>query len=65
MKKIFLCCVLSALVGGAFAAWLIENDFHLPTSSIAVAQELRGPAVGAPANAGRHRTQSRRSRRRN
>jgi S1-C subfamily serine protease len=48
MKKIFLCCVLSALIGGAFAAWLIEHDFSLPTSSVAVGQEFRGPAISAP-----------------
>lgn len=48
MKKIFLCCVLSALLGGSFAAWLIDNNLNLPTSSVAVGQELRGPAIAAP-----------------
>jgi S1-C subfamily serine protease len=48
MKKIVLCCVLSALLGGSFAAWLIDNNFNLPTSSVAVAQELRSPAIAAP-----------------
>lgn len=48
MKKIILCCVLSALIGGSFAAWLVENDFNLPTSSVAVGQEVRGPAAAVP-----------------
>ena len=36
MKKIFLCCVLSALLGGAVAAWLVDNNLSLPTSPVAV-----------------------------
>ena len=42
MKKAMLCCVLSALVGGAFAAWLIDGKTNLITS--ARAQELQAPA---------------------
>jgi S1-C subfamily serine protease len=46
MKKTILCCVLSALVGGAVAAWLVEND-GLPISGVAQAQEFRPPTTAA------------------
>jgi len=48
MKKIVICCVLSALIGGAFAAWLVENNFDLPTGSVAIGQELRAPGGVTP-----------------
>jgi len=46
MKKLTIYCALSAVLGGAVAAWLIDNKTSLLTSTIA--QELRGPSVTAP-----------------
>jgi S1-C subfamily serine protease len=40
MKKVILCCVISAILGGAVAAWLIDNNTNLISS--AVSQEFRG-----------------------
>jgi S1-C subfamily serine protease len=48
MKKIYLCCILSALLGGAFAAWLVASYNGLLTSHLALAQELRGSPFAAP-----------------
>jgi S1-C subfamily serine protease len=41
MKKLIVCCAVSALLGGAVAGWLIENRTTFLAS--AVAQELSGP----------------------
>jgi S1-C subfamily serine protease len=46
MKKLILCCGVSAIVGGAIAAWLVDSKTNLITSTIA--QELRAPGVTAP-----------------
>jgi S1-C subfamily serine protease len=43
MKKVILCCVISAIFGGAVAAWLIDNNANLISS--AVSQEFRGRAA--------------------
>jgi S1-C subfamily serine protease len=43
MKKIVICCVLSALFGGAVAAWLVENGPGWPGAQQAHAQDLLGP----------------------
>ncbi len=48
MKKIVLCCVLSALIGGAIAAWLVDGNSNFLSSTAVNAQELRGPAISAP-----------------
>src|SRR5437762_14151898 len=40
MKKLIVCCAVSALLGGAVAAWLADSQTHLITSTRA--QELRG-----------------------
>ena len=47
MKKITLCCILSAILGASFAAWLIENNISLPTSSVAQAQGISAPILTA------------------
>src|SRR5437868_3840299 len=41
MKKIILCCIVSAIFGGAVAAWLVDNSTNLLSSTWG--QELRGP----------------------
>ncbi len=46
MKKLILLCVVSALFGGAVAAWLVDSQTHLINST--VAQELRAPVSAAP-----------------
>jgi S1-C subfamily serine protease len=46
MKKLILCCSISAILGGSVAAWLLDSQFHLIPSS--VAQELFAPAQTAP-----------------
>lgn len=51
MKRIVLCCVLSALLGGSFAAWLVENQPSLLPTSVAHGQELRGGAFATPITA--------------
>ena len=48
MKKIVLYCVLSALIGGSIAAWLVDNNNSLFPGSVAQAQELRAPGTTAP-----------------
>jgi len=48
MKKTALYCVLSALLGGSFAAWLIDansNPFH---PSTAIGQEVRSANLAPP-----------------
>ena len=45
MKNLFVCCLVSALVGGAMAAWLVtEHPGVWPGSSTAHAQESFGDA---------------------
>ncbi len=46
MKKIIVCCVVSALIGGAFAAWLVDSRTNLLSTTMA--QELRAPVRTAP-----------------
>jgi S1-C subfamily serine protease len=46
MKKLVVCCVISAVFGGGIAAWLIESQMNLISSSLA--QELRAPSTSAP-----------------
>lgn len=48
MKRIVLCCILSALLGGSFAAWLVDNQANFITTPVAHGQELRGGAFTAP-----------------
>lgn len=48
MKNTLLCCVLSALVGAAVAAWLVESEGS-PFGAVAQAQELRPAPSTAPA----------------
>jgi S1-C subfamily serine protease len=43
MKKVILCCIVSAIFGGAIAAWLIDNNTNLISS--AVSEEFRGRTV--------------------
>ncbi|HVT28927.1 MAG TPA: trypsin-like peptidase domain-containing protein [Lacipirellulaceae bacterium] len=43
MKKLILCCAVSAALGGAVAAWLVDNRANLISST--VAQEVRAPAT--------------------
>ncbi len=52
MKKIFVCCVLSALLGGSFAAWLVDDHRSgwLGTA-VAQGQEIRNTAIAAPVTA--------------
>jgi S1-C subfamily serine protease len=53
MKRLFVCCALSAVLGGALSSWLLNNEpFRWPEPPTARAQELRtatGAAV-APAS---------------
>jgi S1-C subfamily serine protease len=46
MKKLFVCCVASALLGGAAAGWLLDSRTHLLAP--ARAQELTAPVRPAP-----------------
>src|SRR6478736_799463 len=46
MKKLIVCCAVSALVGGGVAAWLAEN--HTQLISTSMAQELRSPSSPIP-----------------
>jgi S1-C subfamily serine protease len=48
MKKIFLCCVLSALLGASFAAWLSGSGSNSFGTSTARAQEFVPTSIGAP-----------------
>jgi S1-C subfamily serine protease len=48
MKKIYLCCVLSALLGGAFAAWLVASYNGLITGQLAQAQVLPNVRSATP-----------------
>jgi S1-C subfamily serine protease len=48
MKKIFLCCVLSALLGGSFAAWLMEDSASLLGTGAAQAQSVGAPSIAVP-----------------
>jgi S1-C subfamily serine protease len=48
MKKIYICCVLSALFGAAIAAWLIDNNASPFSGRKALAQEFRPVAVQTP-----------------
>lgn len=45
-KKLIVCCGVSALLGGAIAAWLTDSQTSLITSSLA--QELRSASGTAP-----------------
>ncbi len=47
MKKTFICCVLSALLGGAFAAWLVSNNTGF-LAAPAQAQGLSSTPITAP-----------------
>jgi S1-C subfamily serine protease len=47
MKRIIICCVLSAIFGGAVAAWLVENGLGWPGAQQAQAQDLFEPAPPA------------------
>jgi len=47
MKRLLLCCTLSAVMGGAIGAWLIDtHHFNWLDASAALAQEVR-PFTGA------------------
>src|SRR3954451_3932958 len=46
MKKVTLCCVLSAIFGGAVAAWLIDSNTNLISS--ALSEEFRGRTTPTP-----------------
>ena len=49
MKKIFVCCVLSALLGGSFAAWLVDD--HCSSwlgAAVAQGPEFRNTAIATP-----------------
>src|SRR4051794_23409069 len=48
MKKIFLCCVLSALLGASFAAWVFSNGGSSFGTNTARAQEFVPASIGAP-----------------
>src|SRR4051812_41800554 len=48
MKKIYVCCVLSALLGASFAAWLINNNSGSLMVGLARAQQINAPAITAP-----------------
>src|SRR4051812_8080224 len=48
MKKIVLCCVLSALLGASFAAWLVGDNSGVLVTGAAQAQQLAVPALTAP-----------------
>jgi S1-C subfamily serine protease len=48
MKKIFLCCVLSALLGASFAAWLVSNNSGFLMTGAAQAQQVGIPSITAP-----------------
>jgi S1-C subfamily serine protease len=48
MKKVYLCCILSALLGGAFAAWLVASYNGLLTSQVALAQGVRTSQLAPP-----------------
>src|SRR3954468_19125901 len=45
MKKIIVCCAISALLGGAVGVWLLDSRTHLLGS--ALAQELNSPVRAA------------------
>jgi S1-C subfamily serine protease len=52
MKRLFVCCTLSAVLGGALASWLLDNEpFHWPEPPAARAQELRTATAAAVAPA--------------
>jgi S1-C subfamily serine protease len=42
MKRLFLCCLLSAILGGGVAAWLAEDTTSWPDPASAMAQEPSG-----------------------
>jgi S1-C subfamily serine protease len=46
MKKLIVCCTVSALIGGSVAAWLVDGQTHLIPSILA--QELAAPQRAAP-----------------
>ncbi|HEX3600007.1 MAG TPA: trypsin-like peptidase domain-containing protein, partial [Lacipirellulaceae bacterium] len=48
MKKIVLCCVLSALLGASFAAWLVDTNSGFLSGTVAQGQELRTASIAAP-----------------
>lgn len=48
MKKIFLCCVISALLGATFAVWLMGNNPDFLVTGTAQAQALSAPSVAPP-----------------
>ena len=45
MKKLMICCAVSALLGGAVGVWLLDSRTHLLGS--ARAQELNSPVRSA------------------
>ena len=41
MRNLIVCCVISAVLGGAVAAWLVDEDYRWPVSPpLAVAQSV-------------------------
>jgi S1-C subfamily serine protease len=46
MKKLIVCCAVSALIGGAIAGWFLDSRTNLLAP--AVAQQLAGPVRAAP-----------------
>src|SRR5215212_5022817 len=46
MKKLIVCCAVSALLGGAIAGWFLDSRANLLAP--AVAQQLAGPLRAAP-----------------
>jgi S1-C subfamily serine protease len=42
MKQLILCCTLSAVLGGAIGAWLMDGETLWPSTAAAQAQEIRG-----------------------
>lgn len=40
MKQLFLCCAISALIGGGVAVWLLDDESTWTATPVAVAQEV-------------------------
>jgi len=41
MRQLLLCCTVSAVLGGAIAVWLVDDDTFWPNSALAMGQETR------------------------
>jgi S1-C subfamily serine protease len=48
MKKLYVCCVLSALLGGAIATWLVDEHTGLLATAVAQGPEFRDATNAAP-----------------